>query len=38
MNCKNTKNIAIFSLVTLLTVASFEISNVYAEENKKDTT
>jgi hypothetical protein len=34
MTCKNTKNIAIFSLVALFTFATFGISNVYAEESK----
>jgi len=34
MTCKNTKNIAIFSFIALFTIASFGISNVYAEEVK----
>jgi hypothetical protein len=34
MTCKNTKNIAIFSLVAIFTSASFGISNVYAEESE----
>jgi len=34
MTCKNTKNIAIFSLVALFTFVSFGISNVYAEESQ----
>ena len=34
MTCKNTKNIAIFSLVALFAFTSFGISNVYAEESE----
>ena len=34
MTYKNAKNIAIFSIVALLTVTSFGLSNVYAEESK----
>ena len=32
MTCKNTKNIAIFSIVALLTLVSFSNSNAFAEE------
>ena len=35
MTCKNTKNIAIFSLVALFTFTSFGISNVYAETSEE---
>ncbi len=35
MTYKNTKNIAIFSIVALFTVVSFGFSNAYAEENVK---
>ena len=34
MTCKNTKNIAIFSVIALFTLVSFGISNVYAEESR----
>ncbi len=34
MTCKNTKNIAIFSIVVLFTVTSFGFTNAYAEENE----
>ncbi len=34
MTCKNTKNIAIFSVVALLALTSFGISHVYAEESR----
>ena len=33
MTNKNTKNIAIFSIVALFTVTSFVLSNAYAEES-----
>ncbi|MCV0431491.1 hypothetical protein [Nitrosopumilus sp.] len=34
MTCKNTKNIAIFSIVSLFALTSICISNVYAEESR----
>ena len=36
MTYNNAKNIAIFSLVTLFTVSSFGLSNVYAEETERE--